>query len=146
MSSDIEYNSIIFNDKEYQYEYNTCSEGYAVRIILPNDHWITKYINYSGHLHKTINGDKIPVECMLSLDRDFIEKYEDDFKYEITFAKRPLKYWQPDYSYGMFSKYGEIRENKITKIGWFVYIREYDKEELENSVISILQTLCDIEK
>ena len=146
MSSNIEYDSIIFNNKEYQYEYNRCNDGYAVRIVLPNDHWITKYINYAGHLHKTINGEQIPVECMLSLNSEFLEKYEYEFKYEINFAKRPFKYWQPDYSYGIFSRYGEIKENKITKIGWFVYIREYDKEEIEKSVISILQTLCNIEE
>jgi len=146
MSSDIEYDSIIFNNKEYQYEYNTCRDGYAVRIVLPNDHWITKYINYSGHLHKNIDNEQIPVECMMGLDEDFIEKYNDLFKYEINFAKGPLKYWQPDYSYGIFSRYGDIRENKTTKIGWFVYIREYDKEEIEKSIKSVLQTLCDIEK
>ena len=138
--------SIIFNDKEYKYEYNTCSDGYAVRILFPNDHWITQYIKYSGHLHKTINGEQIPVECVMNLDEDFKEKYNDLFKYEINFAKGPLKYWQPDYSYGIFSRYGDICENKITKIGWFVYIREYDKEEIEKSVLSVLQTLCDIEK
>ena len=139
-------NAIIFEDKEYQYEYNKCSDGYAVRLILPNDHWITKYINYSGHLHKTINGEQIPVECMMGLDDYFKEKYHDKFEYEINYAKGPLKYWQPDYSYGIFSRYGEIMENKITKIGWFVYIREYDKEEIEKSIKIILQTLCDIEE
>ena len=144
MSSDIKYELFSLNGKEYKYEYNTCSNGYAVRIVLPNEHWITKYINYSGHIHKTINGEQIPVECMLSLDNEFLEKYE--FKYQINFAKRPLKYWQPDYSYGIFSSYGEIKENKITQIGWFVYIREYDKEEIEKSVTSILQKLCDIEE
>ena len=138
--------SIIFNDKEYKYEYNTCSAGYAVRILLPNDNWITQYINYSGHLHKTINEEQIPVECMMDLDKDFKEKYNDLFKYEINFAKGPLKYWQPDYSYGVFSRYGDIRENKTTKIGWFVHIREYDKEEIEKSILSVLQTLLSIEK
>lgn len=138
--------SIIFNDKEYKYEYNTCRDGYAVRILLPNDHWITNYINYSGHLRKTINGEQIPVECMMGLDKEFIEKNCSLFEYEINFATGPLKYWQPDYSYGLFSRHGDIRENKITKIGWFVHIREYDKEEIEKSIKSILQTLCNIEK
>jgi hypothetical protein len=148
-------NSIVFNNETYLYEFNKCSDGYAVRLILPNDHWITKYIYYSGHLYKTINDEKIPVECMMSIDDEFIEKYNNSndkisFKYEINFAKKPLKYWQPDYSYGVFSRYGNIAENTITKIGWFIYTRtyneDYDKEEIETSVTSILQTIFDIEK
>lgn len=137
---------IIFNSNEYEYECNYCSEGYAVRLILPNEHWITKYINYSGCIHKTIDNEEIPVECVMRLDRNFEEKNSNLFEHEINFAIRPLKYWQPDYSYGVFSQHGDIRENKITKIGWFVYIRNYDKEEIEESVKSVLQTLFDIEK
>lgn len=110
---------ITYNDKEYNYEYNTCIDGYAVRIILPNDHWITKYINYSGFLHKTIDNEDIPVENVQSIDENFIEKYRENFEHEINYAKKPLKYWQPDYSYGCFSKYGNVAlcilENTIKK-------------------------------
>ena len=135
---------LLFNNTEYTYEYNSCSHGQAVRLILSNDHWITKYINYTGHLYKSIGSEQIPVECMMNLDEEFKKEYEHLFRYEINFAKRPLQYWQPDYSYGIFSKYGDIRENKITQIGWFVYIRDYDKEEIETSLKNVLETLLRI--
>lgn len=137
---------LLFNSTEYTYEYNSCSDGQAVRLMLPNAHWITKYINYSGHLYKSIGSEKIPVECMMDLDEEFRKEHEHLFGYEINFVKRPFQYWQPDYSYGIFSQYGDIQENKKTQIGWFVYIREYDKEEIETSVKNVLETLAAIEK
>ena len=69
---------------EYSYEHNSCSDGQAVRLLLPNDHWITKYINYSGHLYKSIGTEKIPVECVMSLDEEFQKDYEHLFEYKIN--------------------------------------------------------------
>jgi hypothetical protein len=140
--SSTSYGLFTFNDKEYEYEYNTCYAGYAVRVKLPNDHYITKYIKYSGHLHISINDEKIPVENMQSINPELDEKFE----YEINYAQGPLKYWLPDYSYGPFSRHGKIVENITTKLGWFLNIREYDKEKIESSISSVLQTLEDIEE
>jgi hypothetical protein len=132
-------NTLTFNGEVYNYEYNNTEyREIAVRLLLPNDHWIAKFIERSNEMViKMDDGEYLPYEGPQRINDDFLEKYQRDFKYELNYGKKPIRYFQPDYKNGMFTRIGKIVENNITKIGWFVY----SDDEIESSVQSILNTL-----
>jgi len=134
-------NTVTFNGEVYNYEYNNTEyRETAVRLLLPNDHWITEFIERSNEMDiKMDNGEYLPYEGPQRINDDFLEKHKGEFRYELNFGKKPIRYFQPDYRYGIFTRVGKIVENDITKIGWYVYTENED--EVENSVKSVLKTL-----